>query len=98
MSMRICIESANHMKMFCYVIPPVPTIPVPGPVPHGDPQPHWAAVESIPETVQRELSTIAAIDRLADGLPSDIRESVRKTIRASAQAHPGVPKGMTVGF
>ena len=50
------------------------------------------------ETFPDKAMTVAAIDRLADGLPSDIRESVRKTVRAAAQAHPGVPKGMTVGF
>jgi hypothetical protein len=100
--MKVCVESANHMKMFCYYVPFIPPLPPSGPgtVPPVDPPPFYrfAEEDSLPDAVQRELSTISAIDRLADGLPASIKDSVRKTIRGAATDHPGLPKGMSVRF
>ncbi|MGI9024945.1 MAG: hypothetical protein ACR2GP_05105 [Burkholderiaceae bacterium] len=65
----------------------------------ADPSPwKWTDSEFINPDLQRQLSTLAAIDGLAGQLGSPMRDSIQKIARDGATRHGDLPQSVSVRF
>lgn len=107
MPWRICIPVPNDKtKLFCFHLPVYPQSthwqpPGTSVRSPSDPSPwkwEWADSESISPDLQRQLSTLAAIDGLASHLGSPMRDSIQKIARDGATRHGDLPPSVSLRF